>query len=368
MGKWTDKLYITNREWKEDFGGCKKRQKEHLFELPLDYCSVGMQPALNPVCDSEGRIYEESRKSDFARRMRFVRNECGEVVCAVTGKALGSHLKVYATPSGSVVSEEGLRAIEFKDPLTDAKLTTNDLIILQDPSRTQVKKAETFGLRIYKTKDITPKTSAPVHGHSTGKLAASLTSTAMAPLTRQEPARITAWEQFVRSAEGKDPALATIRTTLGDIHLELFALKAPKATYNFLKHALDGSFCELLLSRLQAGSHFSFDVGRSVWGKAFKEMCFERRQYQRGMLAMISPTEEGMLGGNFCITLGGAETTSNLRLFPFGKVIGGVEVLEAIESLQVDRRTFKPLTSFCIQDVIVVEYPFDDNKLAAIKR
>ena len=45
----------------------------------------------------------------------------------------------------------------------------------------------------------------------------------------------------------------------------------------------------------------------------------------------------------------------------FGKMLHGGAVLDAIEVTQTEERTNMPLEDIFIEDIIVVDYPFDDS-------
>ena len=55
MGKKSDKMYMTATEWKQDFGGAKKKALHTDFKkLPFNCCSISFLPFKIPVCTVKG--------------------------------------------------------------------------------------------------------------------------------------------------------------------------------------------------------------------------------------------------------------------------------------------------------------------------
>jgi peptidyl-prolyl cis-trans isomerase-like protein 2 len=74
-------------------------------------------------------------------------------------------------------------------------------------------------------------------GHTTGKAAASLTSTSLTPHTGGERALLTDEEYMLKPKRIKIKGYARIATNLGNLNVELHTDFAPKAVYNFVKLA-----------------------------------------------------------------------------------------------------------------------------------
>lgn len=59
MGKWTDKMYVTAKEWATDFGGAKGAPESAGYKrLPYYCCSLSLQPFEHPVCTPEGVVFD----------------------------------------------------------------------------------------------------------------------------------------------------------------------------------------------------------------------------------------------------------------------------------------------------------------------
>jgi peptidyl-prolyl cis-trans isomerase-like protein 2 len=78
--------------------------------------------------------------------------------------------------------------------------------------------------------------------HSTGKAAASLTSTSLTPHTTNERALLSDEEYMLKPKRIKIKGYARIATNLGNLNVELHTDYAPKAVYNFVKLAQDGYY------------------------------------------------------------------------------------------------------------------------------
>jgi peptidyl-prolyl cis-trans isomerase-like protein 2 len=62
--KFSDKLYLTNREWKESYGGHKntedtRAQRAAFKRLPFTHCALTFLPFKEPVCTQDGVIYDK---------------------------------------------------------------------------------------------------------------------------------------------------------------------------------------------------------------------------------------------------------------------------------------------------------------------
>ena len=72
MGKKTNKMYMTHKEWSTEFGGRTAATAAHTQtntsltatghekteKLPFDSCALSLQPWQTPVCDKDGNIFE----------------------------------------------------------------------------------------------------------------------------------------------------------------------------------------------------------------------------------------------------------------------------------------------------------------------
>lgn len=78
--------------------------------------------------------------------------------------------------------------------------------------------------------------------HTTGKAAASLTSTSLTPYTGNERALLSDEEYMLKPKRIKLKGYARIATNLGNLNIELYPEFAPKAVYNFVKLVQKGYY------------------------------------------------------------------------------------------------------------------------------
>ena len=159
--------------------------------------------------------------------------------------------------------------------------------------------------------------------------------------------------------EANNP-IATIKTSQGDIKVELRADLAPKAVENFVKHSNDGYYNGTIFHRviknfmIQGGDPTGTGRGgESIWGKPFKDEFSPKALFDRtGVLAMAN-AGPNTNGSQFFITtvptywLNGRHTI-------FGYVKEGMDVVRKIENVPTSGRYQgnKPLSE---QKIISIE-------------
>ena len=78
--------------------------------------------------------------------------------------------------------------------------------------------------------------------HTTGKAAASFTSTGLTPVTSGERALLTDEEYMLKPKRVKIKGYARISTNLGDLNVELHTEQSPKAVWNFVQLSKKGFY------------------------------------------------------------------------------------------------------------------------------
>jgi cyclophilin family peptidyl-prolyl cis-trans isomerase len=139
--------------------------------------------------------------------------------------------------------------------------------------------------------------------------------------------------------------LATIKTTKGDIQVQLYPEQAPEAVNAFVFLARDGyyngtSFMELVKN--PDGSRFYAQAGdptRTGLGSPGFSIKKEQtsRPFAKGALGMGGAAENSN-GGQFFISYGDYPAL-NGKYTIFGQVVGGLDVLDRISLLDVTNRT-----------------------------
>ncbi len=210
-------------------------------------------------------------------------------------------------------------------------------------------------------------------------------------------------EQLKEPSSGEEVAI--IKTNMGDIKLRLFPEIAPKAVENFKTHAKAGYYDGLIFHRvikdfmIQTGDPTGTGAGgESIWQEAFEdEFHMEYRNFT-GALSMANAgpntngsqffivgapsfdSEEGQeiletmdkLGKENAYPKNVVEAYKKLGGTPwldgvdeffgqgmghtvFGQVYEGMDIVKAIDSLEVDERD-KPLEDVIIEKIELVEY------------
>lgn len=135
-------------------------------------------------------------------------------------------------------------------------------------------------------------------------------------------------------------ATATMKTTQGDITIELFDGEAPKTVENFKKLAADGFYDGLSFHRIikdfmvQGGCPLGTGTGGP--GYSFEDE-FNEHKVVRGALAMAN-SGPNTNGSQFFIVTTGAAPWLDGKHTVFGEVTAGMGVVDQIERLPTDRQ------------------------------
>ncbi|KAK2574180.1 RING-type E3 ubiquitin-protein ligase PPIL2 [Acropora cervicornis] len=306
-----DKLYLTNKEWKEEWGGKKADipEKASFRRLPFHSCR-NIVPYLKKY--GKNPVTGEPLQAKELTKLNFHKNAEGQYHCPVTFKVFNNNSHIVAVKStGNVFSYEAveqlnLKAKNFKDLLTDEPFTRKDLITIQDPTSLDKFNLANFhhlknNLKVVNTEEEKAKKDPkyylnrankdtlgilselektykePAH-YSTGAVASSFTSTAQVPVTQQEAG-------YVR-----------LQTSHGDLNLELHCEMVPKTCENFIKLCGSGYYDNTIFHRsiknfmIQGGDPTGTGRGgESAWGEAFKDEFKPNLIHQgRGILSMAN--------------------------------------------------------------------------------
>lgn len=122
------------------------------------------------------------------------------------------------------------------------------------------------------------KPAANAAAYTTGKAAASFTSTGLTPETSGERALLTEEEFMLKPKRVKNKGYARVETNLGDLTLELHTDTAPRAVWNFIRLAQKGYYKGVAFHRnipnfmIQGGDPSGTGKGgSSIWGKYFND-------------------------------------------------------------------------------------------------
>lgn len=201
--------------------------------------------------------------------------------------------------------------------------------------------------------------------HTTGRAAASFTSTGLTPHTSGDLALLSDEEYMLKPRRIKNPGYARILTTHGALNLELLPEFAPKAVWNFIQLAKRGYYKDVIFHRnirnfmLQGGDPTGTGRGgTSCWGRNFEDE-FEgpARHDGRGVVSMANKGK-GTNSSQFFITYRAA-THLDRKHTIFGRVVGGLETLEAIEGVESDEGG-RPKEEVRMEEVSVLVDPFEE--------
>jgi len=200
------------------------------------------------------------------------------------------------------------------------------------------------------------------------------------------------FNQFDLPKEGE--TVATIKTNKGDIKIRLFNKQAPKAVENFVKHAKDGYYNNVIFHRviddfmIQSGDPTGTGRGgESIWNKPFEDELSDEVLPYRGALAMAN-SGPNTNGSQFFIVqaekvdpvlIGQMESSgipqsiingykqhggtphldfrfSQYSHTVFGQVYSGLDVVDAIAKVERDKDD-KPLVDVVIKEILIEEIP-----------
>ncbi|KAL7333818.1 Peptidyl-prolyl cis-trans isomerase cyp15, variant 2 [Mucor circinelloides] len=157
-------------------------------------------------------------------------------------------------------------------------------------------------------------------------------------------------EQTVAATQERKQVLGTsaiLRTTSGDIHMRLFPDAAPKAVENFVTHAKNGYYDNLIFHRIikgfmiQTGCPFGDGTGgESIWGDDFEDEFSREFKHDRPYTVSMANAGPNTNGSQFFITVAPATWLDNKHSV-FGRVTAGMDVVHSIENAKVDK-TNKP--------------------------
>ncbi|KAF8465261.1 cyclophilin-like domain-containing protein [Kalaharituber pfeilii] len=201
--------------------------------------------------------------------------------------------------------------------------------------------------------------------HTTGKAAVSFTSTSFTPHTGSERALLTDEEYMLKPKRVKISGYARIATNLGNLNVELLPEWAPKTVYNFVKLAQKGYYNGVVFHRnirnfmIQGGDPTGTGRGgTSYWGKNFNdELEGPLKHDARGILSMANKGKNTN-SSQFFITYRPVSHLDRKHTI-FGKVVGGLDVLDRMETTPTDSSD-RPTKDIAIKEIVIFVDPFEE--------
>nr|VZH98608.1 unnamed protein product [Spirometra erinaceieuropaei] len=361
---------------------------------------------LNPVTGKK-------MKAGELIKLNFAKNADGKFHCPVTFKVFNQNTHIVAVrTTGNVYSYEAVERLNIKannylDLLTSEPFTKEDIITIQDPAQLEkfnisafyhvrnemLEKADTNTTIIRSVNQETKETLAELAKtkleipdymysnkpkldpnaktrdafntahYSTGKAAASLTSTVMEPNVLLEPAVLE--DDVVRYRYVKSKGYARLVTTHGNLNLKLHCDLTPKTCENFIRLCESGYYVDCIFHRvirhfiIQSGDPTGTGLGGdSCWGGAFvDEFQPQLKHDSRGVLSMANSGPNSNKS-QFFITFRPCNQL-NKKHAVFGKVVGGLDTLDKVEFVETDKDD-RPLEEIKILACQVFVNPFKD--------
>ncbi|RXH83481.1 hypothetical protein DVH24_005734 [Malus domestica] len=146
-----------------------------------------------------------------------------------------------------------------------------------------------------------------------------------------------------KSATTSLPDNVILRTTMGDIHMKLYPEECPKTVENFTTHCRNGYYDNLIFHRvikgfmIQTGDPLGDGTGgQSIWGREFEDEFHKSLRHDRPFTLSMANAGENTNGSQFFITTVATPWLDNKHTV-FGRVIKGMDVVQAIEKVKTDR-------------------------------
>jgi len=152
---------------------------------------------------------------------------------------------------------------------------------------------------------------------------------------------------------------ATIHTTMGDIHLELFPKECPKTVENFCVHARNGYYNGHIFHRIikqfmiQTGDPLGTGTGgESIWGGEFEDEFSPKLRHDRPYTLSSANAGPNTNGSQFFITLVPTPWLDNKHTV-FGRAVRGMEIVNAIGGVKTHPKSDKPYDDVCMVSISV---------------
>jgi peptidylprolyl isomerase domain and WD repeat-containing protein 1 len=157
-------------------------------------------------------------------------------------------------------------------------------------------------------------------------------------------------------SSSKSVTKAILRTTKGDIHVQLFASQVPRTIENFVGHAKSGYYNEVIFHRiikgfmLQTGDPLGDGTGgESFFGGEFEDEFVPGLRHDRPFTVSMANAGPNTNGSQFFITTVPTPWLDNKHTV-FGRVIKGMDICALIENVKTDDSD-KPLDDIRIVNV-----------------
>ena len=175
-------------------------------------------------------------------------------------------------------------------------------------------------------------------------------------------------EELYGTAQG-GKTVVTIRTTKGDIKVELDGEKAPATVENFLRYVDEGFYNNTIFHRvidnfMVQGGGFTKDMEQKPTHEPVKNEAYNGLKNTRGTLAMARTMVVDSATAQFFINIVDnpyldhqAKTPDKFGYCVFGKVIEGMDVVDKIKAVPTGNRG--PHQNVPVEPVVITEIKRD---------
>jgi cyclophilin family peptidyl-prolyl cis-trans isomerase len=164
-------------------------------------------------------------------------------------------------------------------------------------------------------------------------------------------------EPFEMAVDAEKQYQATISTSLGDMVAFLYPQRAPETVNNFVNlarhHYYDGLVFHRVIQGFMIQGGCPQGTGTGGPGYKFADELPQRGQYEIGSLAMAN-AGPNTNGSQFFIVSGASGVGLPPQYSLFGKLISGLDVLDAIEKVRTDQRD-RPGEDVVINSITISE-------------
>ncbi|ORX85249.1 cyclophilin-like protein [Anaeromyces robustus] len=156
-------------------------------------------------------------------------------------------------------------------------------------------------------------------------------------------------------------------TDLGEIKIEVFCEAVPKTAENFLALCASGYYDNCIFHRnmkgfmIQTGDPTGTGKGgTSIWGKPFEDEIKPTLKHNRRGIVSMANNGPDTNKSQFFITYS-KQSHLDTKYTVFGKVIDGMETLDALEKISVDEK-YRPIQEVKIKSVTILANPIADRE------
>jgi cyclophilin family peptidyl-prolyl cis-trans isomerase len=162
--------------------------------------------------------------------------------------------------------------------------------------------------------------------------------------------------------------IAVIETSMGTIEIELFSEQTPKTVKNFVGRAKKGAYDGLIFHRvidefmIQTGDPTGTGRGgESIYGKPFEDEIVASLKHTGPGIVSMANRGPNTNTSQFFITLAATPWLDG-RHTVFGKVILGLDVVQAIGKVKTQKPGDKPVVDVVMKKVTIRTEDMTDQK------